>query len=146
MLKKHRLIDIGKPSFVELGPIVDISMGGLAIQYVENKNRTVESDELAIALPSDGIKVEPIPFRIISDVEVATMPGGKTIRNRCVEFGKLSDYQSYQLKTFIQNHTVHTQGDRRSGADRRQFSDPRFEEEEYREMYERRISYDRRNG
>ena len=146
LIKKTRFIEVGKPRLVELGPIIDISMGGIAVQYVEKKQRTIESDELAIALLPKEIKVEPIPFKIVSDIAVAQLPDGKTIRNRCMEFGKLTDYQSFQLESFIQQYTTAIDRDRRSGLDRRQYNDPRFEDEEYRELYERRIHGDRRKN
>jgi len=144
LIKKTRIIEVGKPAFVELGPLIDISMGGLSAQYIENKQRTIESDTLAISIPAESVQVEPMPFEIIKDVEVTKMPDGKSIRTRCVQFGKLTDYQSFQLKSFIKQHTTAIIKDRRTGS-RRQYDDPRFEDEEYREMYERRIITERRN-
>jgi hypothetical protein len=146
LIKKMRIIEVGKPALVELGPVVDISMGGLSAQYVENKQRIAESEALAISVPPESVQVEPIPYKIIKDIEVTKMPDGKPIRTRCVQFGKLSDYQSFQLKSFIKEHTTEIIEDRRKGGERRQFDDPSFDEEEYRKMYDRRILRERRGS
>jgi hypothetical protein len=145
LIKKNRLLEIGKPKLMELGPIVNISMGGLAVQYVENNKRAVDSEVLAISQPPEGIKVEPIPFRIVTDHEVTRLPGGKAVRTSHVQFGKLTDYQSFQLESFIRKYSTDVGTDRRSGVERRQYDDPRFLEDEYKRMYERRFGQDRRS-
>ena len=43
LLHKPRFMEIGKPKLVELGPVIDISRGGLAVQYVESEKRMFES-------------------------------------------------------------------------------------------------------
>jgi hypothetical protein len=144
LIRKPRIIEFGKPNLIELGPIVDVSMGGLQVQYIENKQRVSESKELAISMPEKGIVVEPVPFILVMDAAVSQMPGGKTIKKRCVEFGKLTDYQTYQLKSFIKDHTIEINTERRGNRERRQFDDPRYGETEYYDMYNRRINSERR--
>jgi hypothetical protein len=119
-------------------------MGGLSVQYVENKKRIPDSDVLAISRSPGELEVEPIAFRTVSDVEVARLPDGKKIRTRHVVFEKLSDYQSFQIESFIRQHAADIDNDRRSGFERRQYDDPRYRQEEYRKMYERRFGRDRR--
>jgi len=144
LVQKTRWIEIGKPKLVTLGPVVNISMGGLSVQYIENKRREVDSEVLAISQPPEGVRVEPIRFRTVSDLEVTRMPDGKKIRTRHVAFGKLTDYQSFQLESFIRSHTSDLDTDRRAGMERRQYDDPRFGEDDYKKMYERRFGRDRR--
>ena len=146
LVKKTRIIEVGKPALVELGPVIDISMGGLSVQYIANKQRTADSDALALAVPPETVRVEPIPYELVKDVEVARLPDGKSIRTRCVKFGKLSDYQTFQLQTFIREHTTAIIRDRRCGKDRRQFEDPRFADDAYRRQFERRILLERRGN
>lgn len=145
MLHKPRLIEIGKPRLLELGPVIDISMGGLSVQYIENKKRITDSNVLSLAIPEEGLKLENIPFEVVSDTIKAQLPDARNIRTRCVKFGKLSPYQTYQLEVFIKNYTSQQGHDRRNGHDRRQFDDPRFDDEDYRILYERRINGERRN-
>ncbi len=145
LLHKPRIIEFGKPSFIELGPIIDISMGGLAVQYIENKNRTTECENLSINLPSSGVKVEKLPYKVVSDVKIAQLPDSRRIRNRCVQFEDLTSYSKFQLESFIRNYTEALLKDRRSGGDRRKFNDPKFDDRSYSAMYEKRVMGDRRS-
>ena len=144
MLHKPKLIDIGKPRLVELGPVIDISMGGLSVQYIETKKRTIDSDVLSISVPDAGVKLENISFEVVSDNVKAALPDERKIRMRCVKFGKMSPYQTFQLETFIKKYTTSEGFDRRFGLDRRKFNDPKFEEEAYRTLYDRRRGGERR--
>jgi hypothetical protein len=144
MLHKPRLIEIGKPRLVELGPIIDISMGGLAFQYIENRKRSFESDILSVKIPDQGMPLENFSFEVISDTIKAELPDERRIRTRCVKFTKLTPYQSFQLETFIKNHTSGDGFERRSGSDRRYSNDPRFDDEDYSTIYERRADQRRR--
>ncbi len=140
MLHRPRLIKLGKPRLVKSGPIVDISMGGLAVQYIENRERLRDYSELSIIIPPDHIKVEEIPFKVLTDIEIAELPDSRKIRNRCLKFGKLTPYQEFQLESFIKNHGFELLKDRRSVADRRKFNDSRFfDDEDYRVLYEKRV-------
>ena len=144
MLNKPSLISLGKPRFIELGPVIDISMGGLAVQYIENKKRSTQCDELSINVPGKGIQLESIPFTVISDVEIAVMPDSTRIKNRCVQFGELSSYQAFQLEAFINKHGADIARNRRSDLKRRQLDDPKFEDEDYRVLYDKRYMGERR--
>lgn len=106
MLHKPRTIKLGKPKLVELGPIVDISWGGIAVQYIDSKERQINSSELSISIPPDGIKVENIAFRTVSDVEVAELPDNKKIRRRNIKFEDMNQKQKAKLVSFLQNFTV----------------------------------------
>jgi len=140
------LIGLGKSGYVELGPVLDISMGGLAVQYIDNKKRQADCLELSISLPPEGHKLEKIPFEIVSDVVVAQLPDAKVIRKRCVQFGELNSYQSFQLESFIKEYATTIIKDRRSGLDRRHFNDPQFEDEAFRATHEKRFMGERRQS
>jgi hypothetical protein len=144
LLHKPKLIEIGKPKLVELGPVIDISMGGLAVQYVESDKRMFESTELSVSIPSTGVLLSGIVFRQVSDQAIAELPDGKKIRNRSVEFINLNPQQNHRLETFIREYSLHLTQDRRSGVERRQFQDPKFEDDDYHRLYNRRSGKDRR--
>jgi hypothetical protein len=146
LLHKPSLLGFGKPTFIELGPIIDISLGGLAAQYVDSKKRQIECFELAISLPDKGVVLERIPFEIILDREVATLPDARKVRNRCVKFGELNSYQSLKLEAFIKKHTTYIITERRSGTDRRQFEDARFHDDVFKALHERRVLGERRKS
>ena len=105
MLHKARKIPIGKPRLVELGPVVDISWGGLAVHYIDNKKRRIESNELSISFPPEGIVLESIAFEVVSDEEIAELPDNKKIRRRSFKFGEMSQSQKTRLVNFLQKFT-----------------------------------------
>ena len=146
LLNKPQLKGILGTKRVELGPIVNISMGGLAVEYVENKQRSQTYSELSIYFPSEGIVLDEVPFETISDFEITRMPDDKAIRKRCVEFGKLTTHQAFQLEEFIKKHGTKCLEDRRrNDTDRRTFHDPRYGDPGYEETHpERRRGTDRR--
>jgi hypothetical protein len=146
MIHKPRFIEFGKPTLIELGPLIDISLGGLAVQYVETKKRLVDSAELSISFPNKGVSLGQMPFKIVSNSTIATLPDSKKIINRCVEFEKLTPYQSFQLESFINKFSIKTFSDRRSTEDRRQYFDPKFDDIEYKTLYDRRIQNERRTA
>ena len=146
MLHKPRLIDIGKPSLVQLGPVVDISMGGLSVQYFENKKRKLETDTLSIHVPDQGLVLEGMKFDVISDRIVAKLAEEKIIRSRCVSFRDQSRLQSYQLETFMKQFTLNSPADRRTGRERRRHVDPRFDDDAFRSEHERRDGIERRRS
>jgi len=146
LVHKPRIIEIGGPHLVELGPLVDISMGGLAVQYIAAKNRGPQGSQLAISLNGSGLFIEPIPFKTVVDKVVAVLPDERQIHNLSVEFGKLTAYQSFQLEAFIANHTTEIARERRKVKDRRQANDPRFDDPSFRLEHERRFTADRRKA
>ncbi len=144
LLHRQRIMDFGKPSLVELGPVVDISMGGLAVCYIENKKRMIHSEMLSLKIPDKGIPLEGVTFRTVSDRKIAWMPDGKIIHRRCVKFEILNAQQKLQVETFIRNHALPNVEDRRSETDRRRHQDPRFSDPARRDVCERRFSPERR--
>jgi len=146
LVHKPRLIEIGGPRLIELGPLVDISMGGLAVQYIADKKRQPDGSHIAVAVSGDDLSIEPVPFKTISDKVVAVLPNERQIHSRSVQFGNLSTYQAFQLEAFIAKHTAEMVRERRCGQDRRQADDPRFEDPSFRLQHERRFSPDRRKS
>ena len=144
LLHRPRLISIGKPKLVELGPVVDISIGGMAVQYIEHKNRSLEGELLSIRVAGNGIKLESLPFRIVLNRVLASMPDGRKIHKCCFEFHQLSAYQRFQLESFIKSHTMQSSGERRASNDRRHFDDPKFKDPQYGAAFERRSGNERR--
>jgi hypothetical protein len=129
---------------VELGPVINISLGGLMVQYIDSKDRQRKANELSILGKSDGMRVEKIPFDTLVDFEVASLPDGKTVRNRGLRFGQLSLEQAFQLEAFIKAHGTEAVHDRRDRQERREVDDRRFDDPEFNLLYNRRTGLDRR--
>jgi hypothetical protein len=144
ILEKPRIMGLLGQSNIELGPIVNISMGGLAAQYIENKRRMSSTNKLSIKMPDKNIIVDKISYKIIADFEVAEMPDGKKIRNRCVEFLNMNSYQTFRLDDFIKSHSIGFMMDRRSQEERRKYKDPRYGDLKWNALKERRSGLERR--
>jgi hypothetical protein len=106
MIYRHSLLKLGRPALVKLGPIKDIGMRGLAVQYVDQKNLLRNVDELSIALPDGRVLVEKIKFSAVTDFEIAELPDARKIRTLCVSFTGLLPMQKIQLERFIDEYAT----------------------------------------
>ncbi|MFZ5570064.1 MAG: hypothetical protein ACOZF0_06650 [Thermodesulfobacteriota bacterium] len=85
-VKKPRFLNLAKPQLVKLGPLIDISMGGLAIHYIENNHRALDHSTLDLVTARGEIALEDFSVRMIFDRKVAELPGKKWIRKRALAF------------------------------------------------------------
>ncbi len=98
-----------RPDFVKVGQITDISVGGLAFDYVgDDEGSSAESRELDILMLDAAFHLYNIPCRVIADLVTDQSPPGFTtnMRRCCVQFEELTAYQSGRLKYFIEKHTT----------------------------------------
>lgn len=104
-----------RPEFTQLGPILDISQGGLAFSYNLTGKPKSGSFELDIFLIGHGVLVERVPFRIVSDRKLIAKSQHNCLpRRRCgVQFGKLTHSQSEQMEQFMQHLIIPESGLRR---------------------------------
>ncbi len=91
-----------------LGPVINISMGGLSFQYMGESSTKPVSDVLGVFLGSDNVLIDKIPTRIITDKLVSH---GSTFlrtstRQRSIQFTQLSKSQQEHLEDFISNKTT----------------------------------------
>ena len=89
-----------------VGPINDISLGGLSFSYVVSNETTRELPELDVCLQDDGFYLCKIPFETVSDFEVKEPAGFRPmgLRRRSVQFGDLSEEQMSQLEYFMEKY------------------------------------------
>jgi c-di-GMP-binding flagellar brake protein YcgR len=85
--------------------IVDISLDGVAVLFMENtKDMVHSSEEMTILMQNDDLCVERIPVEIISEFAIASGldedddPSPKRIG---MKFGELTPEQRMQLEQFI---------------------------------------------
>jgi len=113
MIHKPSLLKkLGKPVMVKLGPIKDIGMRGLAVQYVDQKNILRNVDELSIAFPDGQVVIDGLKFKSITDFEIAKMPDDREIRTLCVNFTNMLPAQKMQLEQFIDEYATEMVDDR----------------------------------
>lgn len=87
-----------------LGPIVNISMGGLAFQCMDNANNSSLSNHFGIFLGSDDILIDRIQSQIVSSSRLKTPKNAfmqTNIRQLSIRFLNLSSVQQEKLKDFI---------------------------------------------
>lgn len=93
-----------------LGPVINISMGGLSFQYLEGESSTPHSDSLGIFLGSDDVLIDQIRTRVISDQRIALGSVFLQLctRQRSIQFLNLSEKQRKNLQEFINEKTQGT--------------------------------------
>ena len=91
-----------------LGQIKDISMRGLSFRYIDNNEKLDNVDELKIILDSEGLYLDNVPFKKISDFEIESEYSFSTVKMRQIglEFGELTSAQRNRLDQFIKHHTI----------------------------------------
>jgi hypothetical protein len=93
-----------------VGQVVDISQGGLMFRYIAGEHGSHEPFQLDIVLAGDSFRLDKIPFKAVSDMDM-TDPLSltpTTTRGQSVQFGALTHDQRAQLQYFIQNYATGT--------------------------------------
>jgi hypothetical protein len=91
-----------------LGQIKDISIRGLSFRYIDSNEKLENADELKIILGNEGLYLDNVPFKKISDIEIQSEYSFSTVKMRQIglEFGELTAAQQNRLNQFIENHTI----------------------------------------
>ncbi|MGD9042277.1 MAG: PilZ domain-containing protein [Desulfobacterales bacterium] len=91
-----------------LGQIKDISIRGLSFRYIDSNEKLENADELKIILGNEGLYLDNVPFKKISDIEIESEYSFSTVKMRQIglEFGELTAAQQNRLNQFIENHTI----------------------------------------
>ncbi|MEE8432968.1 MAG: hypothetical protein V3S16_17105 [Candidatus Desulfatibia sp.] len=130
-------VSIKSDHCAKIGPIQDISRDGFAFMYVNKEDQIYGPLEVDIFYSGSGIYMQKLKSKTISDFKIDKKAPSSSlaIRQCCVQFCELAEDQISHLEDFIQKYV-----DRRSGKDRRQFSDPNDSGPERRNGIERRTS------
>ena len=106
--RKHRRFKVLSGVFAinaRFGQIIDISLGGIAFHYVNQKPWSTKATEHGALFGEDDLCLDNIPMRTVSDApsagELAT-----TIRRRGLKFGPLTLAQINLLEHFIWVNTL----------------------------------------
>jgi hypothetical protein len=91
----------------KLGQIKDISVHGLSFRYIDSSEKIENAKELKIILGHQGLYLDKVPFKKVSDFEIESEFSFSSVKMRQIglEFGKLTSEQRMKLNRFIQNHT-----------------------------------------
>ena len=94
---------------VTVGPIKDISQGGLAFTFISEDELPQGSFMVNLLFGGDkGFYLKDIPSKIITDFETTDLPSFNSIPlRRCsVQFEEIDPIQISQLETFTKNYTI----------------------------------------
>jgi hypothetical protein len=90
------------PGFNQVGPIIDVGMGGLSFYYTAREQQP-GGLSLDIIFTTGAFRLDYIPFKSVSDLEITDpgSPGPASKRRTSVQFGKLTPYQELLLTHFV---------------------------------------------
>jgi hypothetical protein len=92
---------------IKVGKIVDISRGGLAFRYVDDRERLKEEFELDMYFRDNDFRMEYVPVKTIWDRGSPRELSFTTrTRLRGVQFGKLTQTQFSELERFLLLNTL----------------------------------------
>ena len=91
-----------------IGPIMNISMGGLAFYYVSSRENSKKTDRLNIFASDHTFRLNSVPFEVVWDVPMPNSfrLGNIALRHCGVKFGNLTNQQKADLRYFIQNYII----------------------------------------
>ena len=97
-----------RPLYEKIGRVTNISKGGLAFRYTDTGSQEKGTRELDIFVISNTFRLDRVPVKIISDLDVPEKPspGSSPLRHCRVEFGELDRDQTVRLDYFIHNYTL----------------------------------------
>ena len=113
--RKHMRFRVQEGAFAVLmnhvtrvGPIKDISRGGLAFTYISENKLPQGSFVVNLLFGGEGFYLKDIPSKIITDFETTDQPSFSSIPlRRCsVQFEEIDPIQISQLESFIRNYTI----------------------------------------
>lgn len=97
-----------KSKYSHMGKIIDISMEGIALYYIDSHCQPEETAELDIMFAEGRFYLDNIGFKIISDFEIAGELPDSSIKMRqlSLQFKDLAHHRKTHLDFFIKNHTI----------------------------------------
>ena len=106
--KGGAFVKLQNDSREDVGQLIDISKSGLALLYTPKEEGLPNYSELGIFLFGDNLFIDQIPFRTVSDIELANEIPFSTVtyRRNGVQFEELTPHQTAKLYYFLLNHTL----------------------------------------
>ena len=95
------------PPYGKVGPVIDISRGGLSFRYVDGKE-TTNGSYINIYLTEANFYLEKVPIKTILDFKIPDKSASSSITmRRCgLQFEDLTHDQASQLKFFVENYSM----------------------------------------
>ena len=106
LLPRDLTFAVFRPHFSNLGKVKDISIGGLALEYVLKETQNAGSSEIDIFLTDDFFYLRRIPSKTIYDREIDEESRSVKTMRCGLQFGDLTPTQKSQIEYFLQNYTT----------------------------------------
>ncbi len=99
-------------NFTRVGKLKEISIGGLAFEYIDStKSSCQDFSRVAIFLSDNEFHLSKLPCRLICDREICVISDNPLIESPCkinkcvVQFTDITENQKEKLENFIENNT-----------------------------------------
>ena len=87
--------------------ILDISEEGLAFRYIGGADEPKALSELDILTCDTSLRIERVPFKLVSDLKMSDPVPQRYPLNRCsVQFGSLTPEQMNRLASLLRDYTA----------------------------------------
>ncbi|MFH2219963.1 MAG: hypothetical protein ABII68_09940 [Pseudomonadota bacterium] len=92
----------------DVGQLLDICKEGLSVRHFTSEEKSRNYSDLGIFVHGGNFSVDWIPFKTVSDTELANKSPFSTVtfRRYGVKFGDLTPEQAAKLDHFLLNHTL----------------------------------------
>lgn len=107
-VKDLTFVKLRSESEIEIGQLLDISKEGLAFRYFIDNKQSRSYYDLGLFLSGGGFSIDRIPFKAVSNIELANNSQFSTIilKRYGVQFEKLTPDQTNRLDHFLLNYTL----------------------------------------
>jgi hypothetical protein len=97
-----------KGKYKLLGAVIDISSGGLSVEYDSQKMLPAEIVEYSLTVPDGGLQLDGLQMSTVSDfvIDDYTGCGANVCRRRGFRFSSLAPDQKDVLQLIIRHYTV----------------------------------------
>ena len=109
--RKQAIAALGR-NHVKVGKIIDISLGGLAFEYIVGESRETSASEVDVFMTGNAFQLYNVPCVIVSDIEVQAPHVDNEYRQtlatrRCgLAFRNLNANDFTQLKLCLQAYSA----------------------------------------
>ena len=104
----HKRVYGCRKKYLNTGRFFDNHDISLSFRYIDSNEKLENANELKIILGDQGLYLDNVPFKKISDFEIKNEFSFSTVKMRQIglEFGELTSGQKMRLGRFIQYHTI----------------------------------------
>ena len=106
LFKRPWLLKLLQPNKKKFAEILDLSLTGLQAQYSAPEMLKYQSSILSITSNDGSIRIDGLPFKVVADKMVTTLPNKTQLRRCHLKFEDISDSHRIQLHQILQNYSV----------------------------------------